>query len=103
MILKPTPETRQQTAPAPGTFGQSAYQLQFNSKDKTPKYRQIIQSIITDIERGVLTQHQQLPSISELSIEYYLARDTVEKAYRELRERGYITSNGAGQRVLRTG
>lgn len=68
------------------------YQLQFNPKDKTPKYKQIVQSVITDIERGVLKNTEQLPSISELSVEYYLARDTVEKAYRELRERGYITS-----------
>ena len=68
------------------------YQLQFNPRDKTPKYKQIVQSIITDIGRGVLRKGEQLPSISELSIEYYLARDTVEKAYRELRERGYITS-----------
>ena len=68
------------------------YQLQFNPKDKTPKYKQIVQSVITDIERGVLKNNEQLPSISELSVEYYLARDTVEKAYRELRERGYITS-----------
>ncbi|GAB3785607.1 GntR family transcriptional regulator [Spirosoma horti] len=69
-----------------------AYKLQFNPKDKTPKYKQIVQSVITDIERGVLKNNEQLPSISELSVEYYLARDTVEKAYRELRERGYITS-----------
>ncbi len=68
------------------------YQLQFNPRDKTPKYKQIVQSVITDIGRGVLRKGEQLPSISELSIEYYLARDTVEKAYRELRERGYITS-----------
>ncbi|GAB4020394.1 GntR family transcriptional regulator [Spirosoma sp. KCTC 42546] len=68
------------------------YKLQFNPKDKTPKYKQIVQSVITDIERGVLKNNEQLPSISELSVEYYLARDTVEKAYRELREHGYITS-----------
>ena len=48
--------------------------------------------MIADIERGVLRNGDQLPSISELSIEHYLARDTVEKAYRELRERGFITS-----------
>ncbi len=70
----------------------SSYQLQFNPTGKTPKYRQIVQSVITDIERGVLKKGEQLPSISALSIDYYLARDTVEKAYRELRERGYITS-----------
>lgn len=77
------------------------YKLQFNPKDKTPKYKQIVQSVITDIERGVLKNNEQLPSISELSVEYYLARDTVEKAYRELREQGYITSvQGKGYYVL---
>ncbi|WP_266366981.1 GntR family transcriptional regulator [Tellurirhabdus rosea] len=69
-----------------------SYRLQFNPVDKMPKYKQIVQSVITDIERGILRKNDQLPSISELSVEYYLARDTVEKAYRELRERGYITS-----------
>lgn len=68
------------------------YQLKLNPNDKTPKYKQIIQSVISDIERNVLKKNEQLPSISELSEEYYLARDTVEKAYRELKERGFITS-----------
>ena len=68
------------------------YKLTLNTSDKTPKYKQIIQSVIADIERNVLKKNEQLPSISELSEEYYLARDTVEKAYRELRERGFITS-----------
>jgi DNA-binding transcriptional regulator YhcF (GntR family) len=68
------------------------YKLQFKPYDKTPKYKQIVQSVITDIERSILKKDDQLPSISELSAEYYLARDTVEKAYRELRARGFITS-----------
>lgn len=68
------------------------YQLQFNAADRVPKVKQIVQSIISDIERGVLRNGNQLPSISELSEQYYIARDTVERAYRELRERGFITS-----------
>lgn len=68
------------------------YKLQLNPNDKTPKYKQIVRSIITDIERTVLKKNEQLPSISELSEEYYLARDTVEKAYRELKEQGHITA-----------
>lgn len=79
------------------------YKLQLNPNDKVPKYKQIVQSVITDIERGVLTHNVRLPSISELSVDYYLARDTVEKAYRELRERGYITSvQGKGYYVQAT-
>ncbi len=85
------------------------YQLKLNPSDKTPKYKQIIQSVISDIERNVLKKNEQLPSISELSEEYYLARDTVEKAYRELKERGFITSvqgkgyyvNGGESRKMR--
>lgn len=68
------------------------YKLQLNPNDKTPKYKQIVQSVVADIERAVLRKNEQLPSISELSEEYYLARDTVEKAYRELKEQGYITA-----------
>ena len=68
------------------------YKLQLNPNDKTPKYKQIVRSITADIERTVLKKNDQLPSISELSEEYYLARDTVEKAYRELKEHGYITA-----------
>jgi DNA-binding transcriptional regulator YhcF (GntR family) len=60
--------------------------------NKQPKYRQIINAVIHDIEKGILKKDFPLPSINELSFEYDLARDTVEKAYRELREKGIITS-----------
>ncbi|MCF0058860.1 GntR family transcriptional regulator [Dyadobacter sp. CY356] len=66
--------------------------MQFDPEDKMPKYKQIVKSVKSDIERGILKKGTQLPSISELSVEYLLARDTVEKAYRELRNTGYITS-----------
>ncbi|MGI4884046.1 MAG: GntR family transcriptional regulator [Janthinobacterium lividum] len=77
------------------------YHLPLNPLDQTPKYKQIVQFVIADIERGQLKAGVQLPSISEMSEEYYLARDTVEKAYRELRERGFINSvQGKGYYVL---
>jgi DNA-binding transcriptional regulator YhcF (GntR family) len=59
---------------------------------KLPKYRQIVAAIINDIEKGVLKKDQQLPSINELSFEYDIARDTVEKAYNELKEKDIISS-----------
>lgn len=68
------------------------YQTKLSLSCKTPKYKQIIQSIINDIERGILKVDEQLPSINELSEEHLLARDTVERAYRELKEQGYIVS-----------
>jgi DNA-binding transcriptional regulator YhcF (GntR family) len=59
---------------------------------KLPKYRQIIAAIINDIEKGILQKDFQLPSINELSFEYDIARDTVEKAYNDLKEKDIITS-----------
>jgi DNA-binding transcriptional regulator YhcF (GntR family) len=66
--------------------------ITIDDKSSIPKYRQIINSIVGDIEGGILKKDLQLPSINELSEEYYLSRDTVEKAYVELRERGIIVS-----------
>lgn len=57
-----------------------------------PKYLQVVNAIISDIEEGILKHGQRIPSINETSEMYYLSRDTVEKAYKELRERGIINS-----------
>ena len=75
--------------------------LHLDHDAKTPKYKQIVKSVISSIERGVLKQNDQLPSINELSEEYYLARDTVEKAYKELKALGVIDSvRGKGFYIL---
>jgi DNA-binding transcriptional regulator YhcF (GntR family) len=75
--------------------------LNIDHDAKTPKYKQIVKSVIGSIERGVLKQHDQLPSINELSEDYYLARDTVEKAYKELKALGVIDSvRGKGFYIL---
>lgn len=75
--------------------------IHFNQK--TPKYKQVINSIIAAIEGGQLQKGQRIPSINELSEEYYLSRDTVEKAYNELRERGIVASvRGKGYFIDRT-
>lgn len=57
-----------------------------------PKYLQVVNTVIADIENGILQHGQRIPSINETSEMYYLSRDTVEKAYKELRERGIIIS-----------
>ncbi len=56
------------------------------------KARQITASIINDIEKGVLKKNDQLPSINEFSVTYKFARDTVERAYKDLKKQGYIIS-----------
>lgn len=77
--------------------------LNMDQKAGIPKYKQIVNSIIYDIENSLLGKDDQLPSINDLSEEYYLSRDTVEKAYNELREKGIIISiPGKGFFVNRT-
>jgi DNA-binding transcriptional regulator YhcF (GntR family) len=62
------------------------------SDNKLPKYQQLINSLLQDIEMGELKPGERLPSINEASEECYLSRDTVERAYTELHKMGVITS-----------
>ncbi len=80
----------------------SLTEIRVDQESRIPKYRQIVNSIIADIERGVLTVGQRVPSINEISEEYYLSRDTVEKAYNVLKEKKIIISaKGKGYYVAR--
>jgi DNA-binding transcriptional regulator YhcF (GntR family) len=77
--------------------------IRVDSESRIPKYRQIVNSIVEDIKRGALTVGQRIPSINEISEEYYLSRDTVEKAYAFLKEKKIIVSaRGKGYYVSRT-
>lgn len=58
----------------------------------TPKYLQIANSIIREIEKGVLKVGENMPSINELSIELDIARDTVERSYKHLKNIGVLDS-----------
>lgn len=58
----------------------------------TAKYLQIAHSIIGNITSGVLHKGDPLPSINELSYELDMARDTVERAYKYLRDKNVIDS-----------
>ena len=63
------------------------------SKDSpTPKYLHVVNLILEDIEKGKLKVGDRIPSINETSFDLLLSRDTVEKAYNELRDRGIISS-----------
>jgi DNA-binding transcriptional regulator YhcF (GntR family) len=66
--------------------------LRIDETEKTPKFLQIVNGIISQIEAGVFKPGDRLPSINETSAEYYLARATVEKAYCNLLKSGHITS-----------
>lgn len=65
---------------------------QAKQDSKTPKYQQLVNTLLVDIEKGDLKTGERLPSINEASEECYLSRDTVERAYSELHRLGVITS-----------
>ena len=55
--------------------------LKIDSESEIPKYKQVVDLFISDIEAGIFKQGQRIPSINEMSEELFLSRDTVEKAY----------------------
>lgn len=57
-----------------------------------PVYKQIVQSIHRNIDRGILTKDDMLPSVNQISAEFSLARGSVFTAYNELRSSGIIDS-----------
>ena len=77
--------------------------LKIDENSRIPKYQQIIDSIIHNISLGNLSMDQKIPSINMFSEEFYLSRDTVEKAYSILKDRNIITSiRGKGFYISRT-
>lgn len=66
--------------------------LLIDPKDKLPKVAQIVQAIVRDIEKGVLKKNDRLLSITGFSKKHKIARDTVERAYKRLKDEGYIIS-----------
>lgn len=70
--------------------------------EKIPKYVQIADSILAMIRKGEFDQSELLPSINELSSSFCLSRETIEKAYNELRYRGIVMSvRGKGYYITR--
>jgi DNA-binding transcriptional regulator YhcF (GntR family) len=77
--------------------------LNINAEKRTPIYLQIVESITDAIRRGNYKKGDRIYSINELSNEYFLARDTVQKAYNILHEKGIIISvKGKGYYVNET-
>jgi len=75
-----------------------------DENSKVPKYLQIVEIIKSDIDNGIFRIGEQVPSINETSAEFYLARDTVEKAYKVLKEKGILSAvKGKGYYVASTG
>jgi len=76
--------------------------LDIDENSRKPKYIQIVDSVTQNITQGNFSMDDKMPSINMLSEEFYLSRDTVEKAYKILKERKIITSvRGKGFYIAR--
>ncbi|WP_183561590.1 substrate-binding domain-containing protein [Mucilaginibacter sp. SP1R1] len=58
----------------------------------TPKYLQLINSIIRGIESGKIEKDDILPSIYDFSIALETSRNTIERAYKELKKMNIVQS-----------
>ncbi len=75
-----------------GNLTTQKLEVKIDSNSRIPKYKQIVDSVISDISKGNIRVGEKIPSINELSESCYLSRDTVEKAYKVLKERQVIVS-----------
>src|ERR1700759_1719479 len=66
--------------------------IRIDEYSATPKYQQIINSILKAVDSGRLQQQDILPSINDLSYELDVSRDTAEKGYRYLKKIGMLGS-----------
>ena len=83
--------------------------LQIDDYSATPKYVQLANSIIKAIGEDRIKMNDTLPSINELSFEFEISRDTVEKCYKHLKNTGilgsvpgkgyFIKSNAVGNKL----
>ena len=77
--------------------------IQIERLSKTPKYLQISEAIIDSIKSGDLEKGSKLPSINQICHDNQLARETVVKAFNQLKQIGIIDSvHGKGFYVSST-
>ena len=70
-------------------------------QSRSPLYLQIAEILRQDLDRGVWTEGSLLPTISEISEKYAVAKITVRQAMKILEEEGLVESwRGRGTTVL---
>ncbi len=58
----------------------------------TPKYQQLANSIVDAIKQGKIRKDEILPSLNDISFDFEISRDTVERGYKLLKEWGILGS-----------
>ena len=66
--------------------------LMINYRDPRPIYEQIMDSMRKLIITGAMAPDEKLPSVRELAQQLAINPNTIQRAYRELEQEGYIYS-----------
>lgn len=71
--------------------------LELNYRDARPIYEQIKDGLRRLMLSDVIRQDEKLPSVRELASQLAINPNTIQKAYRELEQEGYVyTVSGRG-------
>ena len=66
--------------------------FQLNYRDTRPIYEQIKDQFRRMIMTGGIAQGEKLPSVRELATQLAINPNTIQRAYRELEQEGWLTS-----------
>jgi GntR family transcriptional regulator len=77
--------------------------IRVNQNSGVPVYKQIVDQIEFMVEAGQMTDTDRLPSSRMLASNLQVNRNTVARAYQELRDAGYIESRGRSGMVVTGG
>ena len=78
--------------------------IQINYHDSRPIYEKVKDSLRQLILSGALPEGDRLPSVRELAVSLTINPNTIQRAYRELEQEGYIVSvPGKGSFVAQGG
>lgn len=74
--------------------------IQLNYRDARPIYEQVKDGFRHLIIQGVMEKDEKLPSVRELATSLTINPNTIQRAYRELKQEGYVyTIPGRGSFV----
>ncbi len=74
--------------------------IHIDYQDKRPIYEQVVEKIQTLIVKGAFEKDMKLPSVRNLAIELSINPNTIQRAYAELENNGFIyTVKGRGNFV----
>lgn len=78
--------------------------LQIDYRDRRPIYEQIVEKMRLLIIKGILKTDERIPPVRELAQSLTINPNTIQKAYKDLEDKGYIYSvRGKGSFVSPAG